>query len=189
MRGQKKIIISGYYGFNNSGDDAILRAVVKDLQEANRNIQITALSRNPLNTEKIYGIRAVNRFSIFDVIKEIYNSDMLISGGGSLLQDITSTRSIIYYITIMYIAKLLHKPVMVYANGIGPINKSVNRFLTRRILNRVDLITLRDYNSRETLEEIQVKNKNIFVTSDPVFSLQPSDEKRIEEIFPSSLNK
>ena len=182
MKQKKRIIISGYYGFNNSGDDAILKAIVKDLQKECKDVEITAFSNNPQSTEEIYGINAVNRLNIISVIKEIYRSDMLISGGGSLLQDITSTRSIIYYLALMKIAKLLKRPVMVYANGIGPINKKLNRVLTRKILNKVDLITLRDFNSERTLDEINVKN-NIYVTADPVFTLIPSEEERVNDIL------
>jgi polysaccharide pyruvyl transferase CsaB len=182
MKQRKRVIISGYYGFNNSGDDAILKAIVKDLKNGCKDIDITVFSNNPQSTEEIYGIKAVNRLNIISVIKGIYKSDMLISGGGSLLQDITSTRSIIYYLAVMKIAKLFKKPVMVYANGIGPINKKLNRVLTRKILNKVDLITLRDFNSEKTLDEIEVKN-NIYVTADPVFTLEPSDKERVNDIL------
>ncbi len=178
----KSVIISGYYGFDNSGDDAILKAIVKDLKEMDSTIEISAFSNNPKNTEEVYGIKAFKRLNIFQVIKGISSSDMLISGGGSLLQDVTSTRSILYYLSLINIAKMFKKAVVVYANGIGPINKKINRTLTKKALNKVDLITLRDFNSKETLEEIGVHNKMV-VTSDPVFTLEPSSRDRIHEIF------
>jgi len=179
----KKILISGYYGFDNSGDDAILKAIVKDLNENSSSIKITAFSNNPTYTEKIYNIKAVNRFEIKDVIGAIKDCDLFISGGGSLLQDVTSTRSLLYYLVLMRLAKLFNKPVMVYANGIGPINGKMNRFLTRRILNRVDLITLRDEESNLFLKDLGIKNKNIHVTADPVFTLEPTEEKSIDRIL------
>jgi len=178
----KSVIVSGYYGFDNSGDDAILKAIVKDLKKMDSEIKISALSNNPKSTEEVYGIRAYKRLNIFEVIKGISSSDMLISGGGSLLQDVTSTRSILYYLSVISIAKMLKKSVIVYANGIGPINKKLNRTLTRKVLNKVDLITLRDFNSKKTLEEIGVNNEMI-VTSDPVFTLEPSNRERVDEIF------
>lgn len=183
MMGSKKIVISGYYGFDNSGDDAILKAIVNDLRENNNNLDICALSKKPNSTESNYDIKSIDRFSYIKVLKGIMNSDMLISGGGSLLQDVTSTRSILYYLTLIYITKLLKKPVMIYANGIGPINKKINRFLTKRILNKVDLISLRDYNSKKTIEELGVINENIFVTADPVFTLKASDEDVVNDIL------
>ena len=67
----KRILISGYYGFDNSGDDAILKAIVKDINEKDNSIEIAVLSNNPIFTEKVYGIKAVNRFKMKDVIKAI----------------------------------------------------------------------------------------------------------------------
>ncbi len=164
MGADKKILISGYYGFDNSGDDAILKAIVKDIKRiGGEDVRIIALSNNPSCTEEIYGIEAVNRFGIKGVVKAIKDCDLFISGGGSLLQDVTSTRSLLYYITLMKLAKLYKKPVMVYANGIGPINRSINRVLTRNILNKVDLITLRDEDSKIFLEELGVKKMKMYM--------------------------
>lgn len=182
MKKNKKVLMSGYYGFNNSGDDAILKAIVDGFKEMDSGIDISVLSKSPVNTEEIYGVRSVDRLSILKVIKEIRDSNMLISGGGSLLQDITSTRSILYYLAIIFLAQILNRPVMVYANGIGPINKKLNRMLTKWILNKTELITLRDENSKDTLREIGVK-RDILITSDPVFTLAASNKEKISEIF------
>lgn len=179
----KNVLVSGYYGFDNSGDDAILKAIVKEIKRRDENININVLSKNPLKTEEMYTVNALDRFNLVEVIKGLRESDLLISGGGSLLQDITSTRSILYYLAIMKMAKCLRKPVMIYANGIGPIDKRINRFLTKRILNKVDLITLRDEGSLDFIKSLGVKNKNVYVTADPVYNLDPSDSKRTDEIF------
>ena len=177
------ILLSGYYGFDNSGDDAILKAIVKDIKAYNKDISINVLSNNPAKTEEIYNVNAVNRFEFKKVYKAMKNSTLFISGGGSLLQDITSTRSLLYYLSTIRLAKLYNKPVMVYANGIGPIKKKLNRILTRSTLNKVDLITLRDKDSEDFIKVLGVKNKNIVVTADPVFTLEPAPEPRIQEIF------
>ena len=101
----KKIVVSGYFGFDNSGDDAILKAMVEDFKKLNRDIEIRALSKNPEKTRRVYGINAVDRFSLKELVKALRDADLLLSGGGSLLQDITSTRSIIYYLSVIIIAK------------------------------------------------------------------------------------
>ncbi|WMM23745.1 polysaccharide pyruvyl transferase CsaB [Tissierella sp. MB52-C2] len=177
------ILISGYYGFDNSGDDAILKAIVKDIKDHNEEIDIKVLSKSPIKTENAYNVKAVNRFEFKQVYKAMKSSKLFISGGGSLLQDITSTRSLLYYLATIKLARLFNKPVMVYANGIGPIEKKLNRFLTRRILNGVNLITLRDKDSEQFIKNLGVKNKNIMVTADPVFTLEPAPKSKIEEIF------
>ena len=121
------VVMSGYYGFSNAGDDAILQSIHQSIQEASDEVEVTVLSNNPEETKRVYGLNAVPRFQIFSVIKALRRCDALLSGGGSLLQDRTSTRSLIYYLSIMRAAKLMGKPVMLYANGIGPVEKPENR--------------------------------------------------------------
>ena len=180
---EKSVLLSGYYGFDNSGDDAILKAIVTDLRKENPKLNIVVLSNNPNKTEAMYSVKAINRFKFIELIKGIRKTDLLISGGGSLLQDVTSTRSLLYYLAVMTLAKLFRKPVMVYANGIGPIDKSGNRFLTKTVLNHVNLITLRDEDSKSYLENMNIKNKNIEVTADPVFTLDASPENLVNDIL------
>ncbi len=183
MSGFKSIVMSGYYGFDNSGDDAILKAITTELKNKDENIGITVLSNNPSKTKKVYKVEAVDRFKFAEVLGAIKESSLVISGGGSLLQDVTSTRSLIYYLAIMSLAKLYKKPVMVYANGIGPIDGGLNRGLTRMILNRVDLISLRDQDSKDYVEKMGVKNDEIYITADPVFTLDAASKDRVDEIF------
>lgn len=183
MNTLKSVVMSGYYGFDNSGDDAILKAITKDLKKADNNLDIVVLSNNPEKTKRIYKVNAVNRFKFKEVFDALKNSSLLISGGGSLLQDVTSTRSLIYYLSVIKLAKILKKPVMVYANGIGPVNGKLNRKLTKNILNKVDLITLRDEDSKDYIENLGVKNKNVHVTADPVFTLKGVDINKVEKIY------
>ena len=113
----------------------------------NRNINVSVLANNPEQTKIKYGVKVVNRYNMISVLNSIRKCDMLISGGGSLLQDRTSTRSIIYYLSIIRCAKLFGKKVMLYANGIGPVTKQQNRNLVKNVVNKANIITLREDNS------------------------------------------
>lgn len=170
-----KVLISGYYGFNNMGDESILTALIGDLRTNIPDIDITVLSENPEITEKNHDVRAVHRKSPFKIIREIRKTDLLISGGGSLLQDVTSKKNVLYYLFVMYMGVLLRKKVMVYSQGMGPIRSDFNRKLTKRVLEKVDVITLRDSRSERFLKEIDLKNDNIYVTADPVIALEEND--------------
>lgn len=179
----KKIIMSGYFGFSNSGDDAILKSIIESFKSLDPNLNIKVLSKDPDLTEREYGVAAVDRFKYFDVRKSLKAADMLISGGGSLLQDKTSSRSIWYYLLIMKLAKRYKKKVFVYSNGVGPINKRFNRNITRRVLNKVDYITLRDKDSYDFIKSIGVNNPNIKVLSDPVFNLKEASDESVRKKF------
>ncbi|AOT71713.1 polysaccharide pyruvyl transferase CsaB [Geosporobacter ferrireducens] len=178
----KKVFIFGYYGFQNIGDEAILSAIVSTLKKEKEDIQISALSYNAQYTEKLHGIHAVSRNSLRGIIQAIKEADLVISGGGSLLQDITSSRSLIYYLSIIYLAKKMGKKVMFYGNGFGPITKQWNRHLLQRVLRNVDRITLRDYDSMKTFEAIGL-NKSVEVTADATFVLEPEVQVRILHIL------
>lgn len=172
-RKTKKLLISGYYGFNNIGDESILRAVVDNLKEKLQDIEITVLSQDPDSTKEKYGVNAVNRKSIIEIIKAIKKCDILISGGGSLLQDVTSKRSIFYYLFILWAAKILGKKVLIYSQGIGPINSNFNRKITYKTLKEADGIVVRDDTSKELLVEIGIPADQVVVTADPVLRIKP----------------
>lgn len=165
-----KVVISGYYGFDNIGDEAILKSIIMALKEEDKSIEITVLSSNPEGTKKNYNVNAINRWNIKNIYKELLNGDGLISGGGSLLQDVTSSRSILYYTSIIGLARLMKKPVAIYAQGVGPINKNLNKKIVKHFLNKVQYISLRDEESFELIKSIGVKVESDIVP-DPVMGL------------------
>ncbi len=178
--------ILGYYGYKNSGDDALLFAMIKSLKEINPEAKINVFSFNPRETSRIYKVDSVSRYNIFKTHKIIKNSELFILGGGSLLQDATSTKSLLYYLWMVCRA-LRHKTrVMLYANGIGPINKPANRKKVKRILNRVDMITLRDEDSLKELKKLGVNRPETIVTADPVFATRDRNPDRATQLLESA---
>lgn len=176
------IIISGYYGLGNSGDEALLKSIVNDLRSIDPDITITALSGNAKLTNRLYGIKTINRFNPIAIINEFRSAKLLLSGGGTLIQDATSTKSLLYYLGIISLAKKMKLKVMLYANGMGPIkNSNIKR--VERVLNEVELITLRENESLGEIKRCNITRPEILVTADPAFNLTPSDEVRAEEIL------
>lgn len=169
----RDILISGYYGFRNTGDDSLLRSIVDGIKEKRKDADITVLSKTPHETSQIYNVECINRYNIIKIFFRLKRTRLLISGGGSLLQDVTSTKSYKYYSTIIKIAQNRGAKVMIYANGIGPLKNEKNRADCKKILEKADAVTLRDENSLNELKDIGVK-KDAVVTADPAFSLKPS---------------
>ena len=168
-----RVLISGYYGFHSVGDEAILKSIIIALRQEKPDIKITVLSNDVEHTKKTYNVDAINRWNIGKIYLELLKSDGLISGGGSLLQDVTSSRPITYYIAIMKLAKLARKPVFIYAQGVGPISEDKNKKAVKKILNKVNYITLRDKESLDLVKSIGV-TKDIEIVPDPVmgFSIE-----------------
>lgn len=173
-----KILISGYYGFNNIGDEAILKGLLEGIRSRLSPVDILVLSKFPDFTAKKHDVRAINRINLFKIFREMRSMDMLVSGGGSLFQDVTSKRSIAYYLGIIWLAKrVFRKKVMIYSQGIGPVTKKYNRYLLAKMLNQIDVINVRDEKSKAELISLGV-TKEILVTTDTVFNIcKPPLEK------------
>ncbi|MFD2615531.1 polysaccharide pyruvyl transferase CsaB [Paenibacillus gansuensis] len=171
----KKIVISGYYGFHNSGDEAVLKSILLALEaEGQRQgvrIEPVVLSINPPLTEKLYGVKAVHRMKLSEVRQAIRESDGLISGGGSLLQDATGLKSIPYYLGVIKLAQWAGKPTFIYSQGIGPVHRRVFYPLIRGVFRKCDYISVRDVESRDLLRRIGVAPDRIGVVPDPVIAM------------------
>ena len=177
------ILISGYYGFDNIGDESILRTLITSLREKIPDCRLTVLSHNPASTREKYGVEAVERMSPGAILRAVRRCDMLISGGGSLLQDVTSSKSIHYYLFIIRLAKLLGKKVFIYSQGIGPIDHAFNRRATAQALKKADGIVVRDERSAKLLEQIGLPQERIVITADPVIRMKRPDRTVGREIL------
>ncbi len=185
------ILISGYYGFENTGDDSLLKAIIDNLRKEKSNVTITVLSKTPEITSNLYNVKSINRLNLFKIIHLLKRTRLLISGGGSLLQDVTSQKSYAYYSLIIKLALRYGTKVMIYANGIGPLINERTRNDCKNILNKVNAITLRDEDSFDEIKKLGVTNK-FSVTADPAFSLKCDDDFDIginEKYFTVSLRK
>jgi polysaccharide pyruvyl transferase WcaK-like protein len=151
-----RILISGFYGFDNAGDEAVLAAMVQLFRERRPDLDLVVLSAAPKATERLHGVQALPRMNRRAVASAIRACDLFVSGGGSLLQDSTSARSAIYYLALIYFAIRARKPVALYCQGIGPLRRLALRRLTRLVLNRASLITVRDGESARELERLGV---------------------------------
>ena len=172
---RESIVICGAYGRGNAGDDAILEAIVQEMRQLDPERTICVMSRRPKETRLIYRTNAIYTFNVFSVLRKFRHAALYINGGGSLMQDVTSTRSIWYYCYTLYAAKKRGCKVMMYGCGIGPINRPGNRRMAARTIDAsVDRITLRDDNSRALLAEMGVTRPDIRVSADPTIILTPA---------------
>lgn len=182
LRKSYRILVSGYFGYNNIGDEAILKGLIDGIRAKSSDVDIVVLSKNPDWTRAKYNVIAVDRSNVFDIITAVKKCDMLVSGGGSLLQDVTSKKSILYYLFILKLAMIFKKKTFIYSQGIGPISLKLNKTLTRRILNKVSFINVRDNQSARVLKELGV-DREILVTTDTVFGINKPSKDEGKEIL------
>ena len=176
------MVLSGYYGFDNSGDDALLKAVIDTVRKEREDVKILVLSKKPAQTmEEHRGVYSINRYDFFAILKHLKRSRLFVYGGGSLIQDITSTKSLIYYTYLLKAAKMYGLKLMVYGNGIGPVVKKVNVKRARVALSMCDYISLRDPESMEVIKNLGVDTEKTRTTIsvDPAFTIEPSDATEV----------
>ncbi len=173
------VVMSGYYGFRNNGDDALLTAIIRNLREQESGIRILVLSARPKATQREFLIDCANRFNPVSMIRAFKNSRLFLSGGGTLIHDATSSHSLYYYLTTIWLAKKMGMKIMMYANGFGPL-KEKNVEAAKKVTETVDYITLRDEVSLEELRKHGIVNPNAEVTADPAITLKPASRGTIE---------
>ncbi|MEG2000699.1 MAG: glycosyltransferase, partial [Evtepia sp.] len=169
---QDQVLICGAYGKGNAGDDAILLAILAELRALNPDLLFRVLSRNPHETRLSYRVNATYTFNIPKILYQMRKSKLYINGGGSLMQDITSWRSLWFYLFSLFAAKHSGCSVLMYGCGIGPITSPSNRSLTARtIQHNVDAVTLRDPLSMQDLKDMGVTQPQIALSADPTVIL------------------
>ena len=164
-----RILIVGNYGNGNNGDEVVLMAMLREIRLQDPSAQITVVSGEPELTKELHRVRAIRRGLSSGVIQAIAETDVVIIGGGGILID--QVHSNLKYGLVVLAARLYRKPIMVYGIGMDAITKRVARTAVRSSLNMVDLIALRDNESREAMRELGVTGSPIHVTADPAFTL------------------
>ena len=159
-----KFLVSGYVGFDNFGDEAIVFVLAQKLKSQGAE-KITWISSNPVKTASLYDVKAVG---MFDFFKPMLECDIFISGGGSLLQDITSLKSLLYYLGLIFIALILRKKVIIYAQGFSEFRTFWGKRLTIYALKMCSEITVRDIQSQKLLARWNIESK---LVPDPVWQI------------------
>ncbi len=180
-------LVCGAYGRGNAGDDAILEAIVRELRQLDPDLPIWVLSRKPEDTRLTYRVNSIYTFHVPRFLWKMGKTRLYINGGGSLMQDATSRRSLWFYLFTISAAKLLGNKVMMYGCGIGPIQYPSNRRLAAKVLQkRVDTITLRDTHSKAELEQMSVTRPKVILSADPTVILPAAEEAAVDGILESA---
>lgn len=170
-------LIAGYAGCGNLGDDAILRRLIARLEAQDANASIAATVRHPSDPRhRFSGAALIDRRSPVALLGAIWRSDALLMGGGCLLQNCSAHggRSLLYYLSLAWVARLLRRPVLWVAAGIGPLGGRLSRRLVGRTLRRAAYISVRDSASRRLVLSLGVPPARVRCEADPVLSLTPA---------------
>lgn len=172
------VALSGYYGFGNAGDEAILMALVREARR--RGIEPVVLSADPAATQALHHVRAVPRARP-PALVTLARADGLLSGGGGLLQNRTSNRSLGYYLGTLYLAQVLGKPTWIFGQSLGPLTSAGRRF-AGPALRRSNAVVVRDRPSLELARSMGVRPERLLLAADPALLLEPPSVGREERL-------
>lgn len=183
-RDRDGVVICGAYGRSNAGDDAILEAILQEMRAIDPDMPITVLTKDPKATRLTYRVRTAGRMDVLTWKKAMRHAALYINGGGSLIQDVTSRRSLWFYLHNIQAAHKAGCKVQMYGCGIGPVLREQHRQLAARVLNAsVDVITLREPDSLKELQSMGVTKPEILLTADPALTLPAANSDEIDSVL------
>jgi polysaccharide pyruvyl transferase CsaB len=165
------VFVSGYYGFDNLGDEAILEELCNELKQLVRADEIMVLSANPELTARRYGVRAMQRRSLAELFSALSQARLFVSGGGGLFQNTKTLGSIVFYGLQILMARANSARVLIWAQGIGPLRGKLAENICHQIFAQADEISVRDDASLQYIESWKLKGSR---TADPVWNLSES---------------
>ena len=172
----KNVLLTAFIGSSNLGDQAIFTSICQSLSK-NKNLRLSAFTLDRTKHKGTPYVRFIQTYNPIRIVEEIRRCDVLVIGGGAIIQDNSSVYNLLRHTYKALIANILGKPYMFYAVGVNKLQSSGNRLFAKFTFNAASAITVRDQRSKENLEQLGV-SKQIIVTSDPAVNLHILHEKR-----------
>ena len=193
----RSILIAGYYGFGNLGDEAILAALVEGLRRQIGDVKISAVGGSPRSIEEQHeNVTALDWRDLTGLVESARRADLLILGGGGIFHDYweidpktiltPNYGGIAYYSSIPLLAHLLNKPCQILSVGVGPLRTEEGRNYTRLAVELAQEASVRDRESKELLASIGVQGLDkIHVGWDPTLLLEPAPDPQVRVFLQS----
>lgn len=170
----KRILLQGYYGVHNLGDDYILYSILNTL-EGVKKCEVLIYSQGDEYTNLLqkfsdnkYKICKSKQIRFLEKLKDIKKSTHWIIGGGGLFPRENLINSLCYLVKVLY-AKIYKVKIAIYGVEFNSFHKLFNIWIWKIIFKNVDLISVRNKNNAEMLKNIKIKN--VHESSDVTFSL------------------
>lgn len=176
------LLLAGYFGHDNAGDEALFESMVDRFRELEPTVQISALTSGTTTAERL-GVRSVPRKHVPSVWQAMRSCDAFVLGGGGLFQDSTGRGSVIYYGGLLAMATAARRPSAIFCQGYGPVNGRTSRWLTRQAFRLPKIVTLRDEESVAELRALGVPSRRLHLTADPALLMKPLPTEEMRPIL------
>lgn len=169
------LILAGYFGCGNNGDDAILLGYLNALELASPGHDFTVMAGSPDAMQRTHNLRAIDRRDGKAFSEALATADAVVFPGGSIFQDVTSQRSVFYYHDLVKKAKKAGKKVLLLGQGVGPVTGFFGKRLTAEAFKLADVISVRDPGSISLLQSLGVKRPTKVTADSALLLPQPPD--------------
>ena len=186
-RMRRTVVLAGYYGFGNTGDEAILTSILAGLRRRVPGTVFVVVSGDPEATRRQHGVEAIDWRDLPALSSSVTKSDAVLVGGGGLFQDywgldvktLLTPRhgEIAFYAGPVVLAALARKPALLYGLGFGPLSSPEARRYARAVADAAVHVSVRDEASRELLLATGVPEARIHLSADPAFALEIGRER------------
>ena len=176
MSKKLRAVLCGYYGKGNGGDEALLATLLQMLPVY---VEPIALTATPKVTSQRYGVETCDRNSALKIYQTFQTSQAFIWGGGSLIQDVTSAASPLYYAGLMGLAQGMGLKTIAWAQGIGPLQRRTTQWIAQRCFTRCDGVSVRDEKSAGLIKDWGIVGT---IAPDPVWALAGQEVKELAPI-------
>ena len=167
------IVLLGWYGSDNTGDEAVLQAVIESLHKR-RIAGLHALSIDPAKTTRRFGIpTSARKLTDPATLRALRGARALVLGGGGLIQDRTSVYNLPIYAIYVLLAKVFGLRVIGWGLGVEPLDTLLGKLLARFLCGASDHFSVRDAGSKRLLVRAGVPEHEVTVSADPAFLLEP----------------
>jgi len=178
-----EVIIFGYFGKGNIGDETNLRELINLLRHPRPELKLTVITADPEQTGREFGVGTVGKYDFLEIDRLFRRAGFLIGCGGSLLQNRTSRRSLLYYTSLLFLAKWRGLKIFLHGQGIGPVRGGIEKLIAGRALSGVDCLTVRDRLSVIALAELNVTGPEIHFTAEPLLTLDRVSEETVDRFW------
>ncbi len=179
------VLLCGYYGFGNMGDDALLCRSIRRAHARFPHLCVRALTAHGSRDRLKFGVPCAQRINPISLVREISRARVVVLGGGTLLQNRTSRRSLWYYLLLILFAEILGKRVELWGNGIDPIDGRLARMATAAAIKNCHAVCVRDRASLCVAKGL-CADKKISIECDLASKTPLAPQGRIDYILQSS---
>ncbi|MEM7067216.1 MAG: polysaccharide pyruvyl transferase family protein [Cyanobacteria bacterium P01_B01_bin.77] len=182
-----RILVCGFYGYHNLGDEAMLRGLRCWLQRCGCDFPLTVYSKDPDDTRTRHLVRALdNRYAprrraqLQKWLRHrvaIATHRFFILGGGDLLRDAADRDVAGEWLQPLETAIAAHKRTLILGISVGKLWRPETKSRIKAALNQVDLIAVRDRASRNRLVDLGVTQPIHLMSDLALEAVAPMDNR------------